>query len=88
MYIDKEQIGFARDVTDFTTMYYLADVFIVPGFQNKGYGRKLIEYVVDHPRLKNLLGILFTQTAHSLYKQYGFSSDDKRIAERVMVKYT
>lgn len=88
MYIDNEQIGFARVVTDFTTMYYLADVFIVPGFQKERYGRKLIEYVVNHPKLKNLLGILLTQTAHSLYKQFGFSSDDKRIAERVMIRFT
>lgn len=75
MYIDNEQIGFARVVTDYTTMYYLADVFIIPGFQKKGYGRELIEHVMNHPGLKNLLGFLLTQTAHSFYKQFGFSSD-------------
>jgi GNAT superfamily N-acetyltransferase len=87
MFVNNSQIGFARVVTDYTTMYYLADVFVVPEHQRKGYGRKLIEHIVEHPKLKKLLGILFTQSAHNLYEEYGFSSRDKRIAERVMIKY-
>ena len=88
MFVNNNQIGFARVVTDYTTMYYLADVFVVPEHQRKGYGRKLIEHIVEHPKLKKLLGILFTQSAHNLYEEYGFSIKNKRIAERVMIKFT
>ncbi|KAL3422972.1 putative GNAT family N-acetyltransferase [Phlyctema vagabunda] len=40
-------IGFARCVTDFTTILYLTDVFVDPAYQGKGLGSWLIGCVGD-----------------------------------------
>lgn len=41
------QIGFARLITDYVTLAYLTDVFILPEYQGKGLGRWLIGCVRD-----------------------------------------
>lgn len=73
-FANEEQVGFARVVTDFTTIAYLADVFVLPSFQGKGTGKQIVDAVVSHPELQALqLFWLATKDAHSLYEQFGFS---------------
>ncbi|KAH8435113.1 GNAT family N-acetyltransferase [Aspergillus melleus] len=40
-----EQIGFARFVTDYVTFAYLTDLYVLPGYQGKGFGGWLIDCV-------------------------------------------
>jgi len=76
---DKEkQIGFARCVTDYSTMYWLGDVIIDGGYRGLGLGKALMEAVTKHDNLRSLRGILATDDTHGLYKQYGFCSDEGR----------
>ncbi len=84
---EKQQIGFTRIVTDFATVFYLADIFIIPELQNKGLGKKLMEYIEGLDELKGLRGILTTQTAHSFYEKYGFSKNNDIVQKRMMVKW-
>lgn len=71
----QKQIGFARVVTDYATFGYLADVFILEAFQGQGYAKRLIAEIKAHPQLRGLRRwMLITRDAHSLYKQYGFTS--------------
>lgn len=39
VYLNDEQIGFARVVTDYTVFVYLMDVFILPQYRNNGYSK-------------------------------------------------
>lgn len=73
-YLEGRQIGFARVVTDRATFAWLADVFILEPYRGRGYGKALVQAVVEHPELQSLRRILLaTRDAHGLYAQYGFT---------------
>lgn len=75
LYLNKELIGFARVVTDYGVMAYLCDVFILPEFQGKGYGKLLMKHVMQSEKLTSIRRwLLATKDAHGLYKQFGFTS--------------
>lgn len=70
----ERQIGFARVISDYATIAYLGDVFILPEYRGKGLSKWLMECVVIHPELQGLRRwILATSDAHELYKKYGFT---------------
>lgn len=70
----REQIGFARVISDFATVAYLGDVFILPGFRGRGLSKWLMECVCSHPSLQNLRRwMLVTGDAHGLYEGFGFT---------------
>ncbi|GAA2873330.1 GNAT superfamily N-acetyltransferase [Aminobacter niigataensis] len=72
-YVDGEQVGFARVVTDYACFAYVADVIVWPGRRGLGIGKKLIQALLDHPELASVTGFsLRTSDAHSLYKKFGF----------------
>lgn len=68
------QIGFARIVSDLSTIYMLSDVFILENYRGRGLGKWLMECIVNSPELKNLIGLLATKNAQGLYRKYGFRS--------------
>lgn len=82
VYLDGRQVGFARCVTDYATMYWLADVIIDSSHRNRGLGKALVESAVNHERLQGCVGILGTRDAHTLYEKYGFL----RFPDRFMSK--
>jgi len=68
-----QQAGFARVITDFATLAYLADVFVVPEHRGRGLSKMLLRAILAHPELKGLRRFLLaTQDAHGLYAQFGF----------------
>ena len=68
------QVGFARVITDFATIAYLGDVFILESHRGRGLGKWLMECIVQHPALQGLRRwILLTRDAHGLYAQFGFT---------------
>jgi N-acetylglutamate synthase-like GNAT family acetyltransferase len=72
-YEGDEQIGFARVVTDKATFAHLMDVFALPAYRGRGYGKELVRVVMSHPDLQGLRKFtLHTADAHSLYEQFGF----------------
>jgi len=78
IYQGKQQVGFARVVTDYTRMAYLADVFILDTFQGQGLGKQLIQTIINYPELKEVAKwFLLTADAHGLYEQYGFTKPKK-----------
>jgi GNAT superfamily N-acetyltransferase len=83
IYQGSRQVGFARVITDLTTMYYLCDVFIDEDLRGKGLGKKLVAYITQFDSLKNLIGMLGTKDAHELYEQYGFTKDGDRFMRKV-----
>jgi ribosomal protein S18 acetylase RimI-like enzyme len=71
---DLKQVGFARVITDFATIAYLGDVFVLETHRGRGLGKWLMQCIVEHPALQNLRRwILTTRDAHGLYSQVGFT---------------
>lgn len=69
------QVGFARVISDYATIAYLGDVFILPEYRGRGLSKWLMDCVVSHPRLQGLRRwILATSDAHGLYRQFGFTA--------------
>lgn len=68
----EKQIAYARCVTDDATMYWLCDVVVEKEYRNKGIGSALVDYIVSHEKLNNLMGILSSNHSKELYKKYGF----------------
>ena len=73
VYCAGEQVGFARCVTDYATIYWLCDVIIDDRFRGLGLGKALIGFVQSHESIKHLSGILATRDAHGLYARHGFA---------------
>lgn len=72
-FIDGRQAGFARVVTDFATMAYVADVFVVPAHRDRGVSKLLMSAIMQHPDLQGLRRfLLVTRDAHKLYAKFGF----------------
>jgi GNAT superfamily N-acetyltransferase len=75
LYCGREQVGFARVVTDKATFAYAGDVYIVDGHRGQGLSKWLMQTIVDQPDLQGMRRwLLATRDAHGLYEQYGFNS--------------
>lgn len=69
----REQIGFARVISDLATFAYIADVFILPDHRGIGLSKKLIQTIIEHPELTDIRrAMLATKDAHKLYEKFGF----------------
>lgn len=74
VYYGRQQVGFARIISDLATFAYLADVFILPSYRARGLSIWLMECIVSHPDLQGLRRwMLATQDAHGLYAKFGFT---------------
>jgi GNAT superfamily N-acetyltransferase len=68
------QVGFARVVSDFATVAYLGDVFVLESHRGRGLSKWMLECIMLHPALQNLRRwILLTRDAHGLYAKFGFT---------------
>jgi GNAT superfamily N-acetyltransferase len=68
------QVGFARVVSDFATVAYLGDVFVLESHRGRGLSKWMMECITQHPALQGLRRwILLTRDAHGLYSQFGFT---------------
>ena len=48
------QVGFARVVSDFATVAYLGDVFVLESHRGRGLSKWMMEWILRHPALQNL----------------------------------
>ena len=75
VYKGREQVGFARVVTDKATFAYVGDVFITEPHRGKGLSKWLMQVMVDQPDMQGLRRwLLATRDAHGLYEQFGFTA--------------
>jgi len=83
IYADGGQIGFARVISDYATIAYVGDVFVLEQHRGRGLGKWLMQCITEHPALQGLRRwILTTRDAHGLYSQVGFTP--VRAPERFM----
>ena len=86
VYKHKQQVGFARVITDYATYAYLSDVFILEPFRGQGLSKWLMDVIIAHPQLQGLRRwTLHTRDAHGLYQKVGFtgSAHHERYMERL-----
>jgi GNAT superfamily N-acetyltransferase len=80
------QVAFARVISDFATVAYVGDVFVLDSHRGRGLGKWLMEAITAHPSLQGLRRwILTTRDAHGLYSQVGFTP--VKFPERYMERH-
>ena len=80
------QVAFARVISDFATVAYVGDVFVIDSHRGRGLGKWLMETITQHPALQGLRRwILTTRDAHELYLQVGFTP--VKFPERYMERH-
>lgn len=73
LYNGKQQIGFARVVTDYATFAWVADVFVLEAHRGQGLSKWLMQTILEHPELQQFRRwVLATRDAHELYRRFGF----------------
>lgn len=73
IYLNDQQIGFARVITDYVVFAYVMDVFIDESHRGKGYSSILIDAMLKEPILQEVkIWRLATSDAHFLYEKFGF----------------
>jgi N-acetylglutamate synthase-like GNAT family acetyltransferase len=78
LFHNNKQIGFARVISDYATIAYLGDIYVLENFRGRGLSRKLMDCIMSHSDLQKLRRwILLTSTADWLYEKYGFTKIPK-----------
>jgi GNAT superfamily N-acetyltransferase len=73
LYLREEQVGFARVLTDYVVLAFLADVFVLEAYRGRGLGTWLVEVATSLPELRSVRRwLLGTRDAHALYRRFGF----------------
>ena len=83
VYFQGVQVGFARCVTDWTTVFYLEDVVVHPDHRGCGVGKTMVKTILEQEPICQLKGILVTDNAFSLYEKFGFERDAEIFMKKV-----
>lgn len=75
--LEGRMVGFARVLTDYVSIAYLADVFVLGRFRGKGWGSLLLEAICADEEIRGVRSLLFTKDAHGFYERFGFSCDEE-----------
>ncbi len=75
LYRGREQVGFARAVSDCAIIAYLADVYVLSGWRGRGLGVELVREILDADFGPNVRWLLHTADAQGMYAKLGFSGD-------------
>ena len=72
---DNLPVGYAH--IDYDDNKYWFGICILENYQGKGYGKKIMEYIFNHEKIKNIDNIYLTvdkinDIAINLYKKYNF----------------
>ena len=70
----REQVGFARAVSDGVCFAFLADVYVDGAHQGAGLGKRLVAGMIDDGPGADYRWMLVTRDAHMLYEQFGFET--------------
>jgi N-acetylglutamate synthase-like GNAT family acetyltransferase len=73
----KEQIGFARVITDGVTYAVILDMIIREDFRGQGLGKWLMQCIGEHPDVVPLRQVLWTSAAYDFYETGGFEEMPK-----------
>ena len=87
VYLDGQQIGYARVLSDYGQFAYLMDLFISEPHRGNGFSKKLIDTIINCDKLKDIkVWRLATLDAHKLYEQFGFNPLDNPRNQMELIK--
>jgi ribosomal protein S18 acetylase RimI-like enzyme len=77
IFINNRQVGFVAVEKADDTLYYMEKLAVLPEYRHSGYGRKLMEFVINHVKNKGgetlSLGMIDKHTIlKNWYKEIGF----------------
>ncbi|MFH1806050.1 MAG: GNAT family N-acetyltransferase [Pseudomonadota bacterium] len=73
-FCDGRQVGFARVVTDYIAIAYVADVFVDAQYRRRGIASQMINALHDHPDMQRVRRwLLATRDMQPLYRQHGYA---------------
>lgn len=71
-------VGCARVIGDGGLYFYLQDVIVLPRFQGRGLGRRLMEsvlrYLDEHARPGSFVGLMAAEGMSDFYRRFGFTA--------------
>lgn len=79
----KNQIGFARLITDYSTLSWIADVVLDKKYQNLGLGSWYMKCILEHPDVAHTQFALQTGSAHEFYRRLGFTNNNSLMSTPV-----
>jgi GNAT superfamily N-acetyltransferase len=71
---NRQQLGFARILTDGVTLSSVTDLIVREGHRRLGLGTLLMKSVLAHPRVSPTICVLQSRDAVEFYQRIGFSS--------------
>ena len=75
-YDGDQLVGFCRVVSDWSSVAWLGDVYVLEEYRRRGIGEALVREAVEDPRYRDLQWYLGTRDAHELYRKFGFHEPD------------
>ncbi|WP_183576079.1 GNAT family N-acetyltransferase [Mucilaginibacter sp. X5P1] len=73
-FVNGDQVGFGRVITDYYTFGWFADIYVLPDYRGRGISKKILAHILEQPWSKRLRRkMLNTKDAHGLYRQFQFS---------------
>ena len=73
-------VGFGRVIGDRGLYFYIQDVIVHPGLQNKGIGKalmiELMKYISANAKTGAFIGLMAAKGLEKYYKLFGFKSRD------------
>lgn len=54
LFLEDQQVAYARVVTDYVVFAYLLDVFVAESCRGRGYSLMLLKSLLQHPRLNGI----------------------------------
>jgi GNAT superfamily N-acetyltransferase len=82
VYVGDQQVGFARVISDGTSVAWLGDVFVLAEHRGRGLGEELVREAVEYPDHRDVQWYLNTRDAHALYAKFGFEAPSDRTMVR------
>ena len=77
LFHNREQIGFARIVSDFTVFTWLSDLVIDDKYRGRGLGKWFMSCILRYPFVSETQIVLQTGSAFQLYERFGFEKCTK-----------
>lgn len=73
-------IAFSRVLTDYFQFSYVYDVIVDEAYRGHGFGKILIEEIINNPKLRNIKNIelVCRKEMMPFYNQFGFTDDYKQ----------
>jgi len=76
LYNNNQIIGMGRIIGDAGIYYYIQDVIVLPNFQRKGLGKKImnsiVKYLADNADSTAFIGLMAAKGFWKFYEDYGF----------------